>query len=113
MVHHQNLGRSLPPAQKSVPHPKPDERRLSQSSVRVETIAPDECVLIHLHQSADEPSESWAGVMLRADSVAIRIESVWSEYNLQRYPEEGQYCIPWHRVDTVKIVAEADAAVQR
>jgi hypothetical protein len=61
----------------------------------------------------DEPGESWAGVVLRADAVSIRIASVWSEYNLQRYPEEGEYCIPWHRIDTVKIVALAETAVQR
>ena len=78
---------------------------------RVETIAPDECVLIHLHQAADEPDLAWAGVVLSSDATAIRLEAVWSECNRTRYPEEGPRCIPWHRIDTVEIVALAETEV--
>jgi hypothetical protein len=75
---------------------------------RVETIAPDECVIIQLHQAPDEPDIDWAGIVLSADATAIRLEAVWQEHNGTRYDREGEHLIPWHRVDTVKIVALAE-----
>src|SRR5687767_9108224 len=51
MVHHQNLGTSLPPAQKSVPHPMPDQDRLSQVSER--TLRD----VVQLHRLGQIPSD--------------------------------------------------------
>ena len=114
---HQNSGTSLPPARKSVPHHALDKRGLAQISqpTRVETIAPDECVLIHLHQAPHGPDIDWAGIVLSADATAIRLEVVWSACNGMRVLEEGRRCVPWHRIDTVEIVAlaETETAAQR
>jgi hypothetical protein len=85
-----------------------DSLPAESNAPRVETIAPDECLIIHLRQGPDEPDISWAGVVLSADATAIRFESVWSMCNGQRDDEEGQRCIPWHRVDMVEVVALAE-----
>jgi hypothetical protein len=41
------------------------------------------------------------------DPVAIRLDCLWQQIEISRYPECGARVIPWSRVDDIQIVTPA------
>ena len=70
---------------------------MSRRSLPATTVKPGDAVAIHLTGRADERINTWGGMVLAVDGVAVRLAAAWYRFSPWSNTAEGQKVDPWGR----------------